>query len=324
MKNLIYIAEICQNHNGDPGLLKEFVQRVSKAGATHVKLQYIFSKNLTYRPEFEQDLFIKNKKIYFKRPYLSEYKRMKSLDLNNKYYENFLKICYENNIEPLITCFTRDSIIKLKKIGYKSVKVASYDCGSHQFIDELSDQFKTIFISTGATYDSEITKTNNILKNKKSINYSFLHCISLYPTKLNQLNLAKIKYLNKYSKNVGYSDHSLASGKNLNLASKLAITFGAKIIERHIRILDSNKTKDGPVSILPEQITDVINFSLMSKNEKLKDLKNYNYNYEIVKGKKNRLLSYQEVLNRKYYKGRFASYNKIEKRFIYNWEQTLI
>ena len=38
-----------------------------------------------------------------------------------------------------------------------------------------------------------------------------------------------------------------------------AIYYGAKIIERHIRILDVSKTKDGPVSIEPEDIKVIIN-----------------------------------------------------------------
>lgn len=321
MKNFYYIAEICQNHNGDPGILREFVQRISSSGATHAKLQYIFSKNLSYRPEFEQDLFVNNKKVYFKRPFKQEYERLKSLDLSDKHYELFLKICNDNKITPLITCFTRNSIIKLKKIGYKAIKVASYDCGSHQLIDELSDHFKTIFISTGATYDSEIFKTNDILKNKNNINYNFLHCISLYPTKLSQLNLDRINFLKQFTKNVGYSDHSKSLGKNSNLASKLSILFGANIIERHVRILDVDKTKDGPVSILPEQIEDVIEFYSKSHKQKLNELKQYKYNYKMVKGNKNRKLSDEEILNRRYYRGRFSSYYKKEERFIDNWEQ---
>ena len=46
-----------------------------------------------------------------------------------------------------------------------------------------------------------------------------------------------------------------------------AIYFGAKIIERHIRILDIKDTKDGPVSIQPKDIGEVIKFSRLVKND---------------------------------------------------------
>ena len=37
------------------------------------------------------------------------------------------------------------------------------------------------------------------------------------------------------------------------LASKASIYYGAKIIEKHMTILDKSQTKDGIVSILPER-----------------------------------------------------------------------
>ena len=40
------------------------------------------------------------------------------------------------------------------------------------------------------------------------------------------------------------------------------------------------------------------------------------------KGNYKRNLSKEEILNREYYRGRFASYSKSENRFIYNWEET--
>ena len=46
-----------------------------------------------------------------------------------------------------------------------------------------------------------------------------------------------------------------------------AIFFGAKIIERHIRILGINDSKDGPVSIQPKDIGEVMKFSKLSKKD---------------------------------------------------------
>ena len=38
-----------------------------------------------------------------------------------------------------------------------------------------------------------------------------LHCVTIYPTPLNQLNLSRLEYLRNFTKNVGFSDHSLVS-----------------------------------------------------------------------------------------------------------------
>ena len=72
-----------------------------------------------------------------------------------------MKICERNGVEPAITCFARENIDILKDLGFKTIKVASYDCGSFQLIREISDKFKNL-ISTGATFDDEIEKTFDI------------------------------------------------------------------------------------------------------------------------------------------------------------------
>ena len=131
-----------------------------------------------------------------------------------------------------------------------------------------------------------------------------------------------MKFLKSLSKNVGFSDHTLVRKDNL-IASKCAIYLGAKIIERHFTILNESATKDGPVSINPTQLKDLYNFSLMDKKEQYKEIKNIFPKWQITKGFVNRTLTHNEVLNRDYYRGRFANLRKESKNgtnMIFNWE----
>ena len=220
----------------------------------------------------------------------------------------------------MITCFAREHIKELKDMGFKLVKVASYDCASFKMIKELSKKFDKMVISTGATYDNEIEFTSNLLKNKFFV---LLHCVSIYPTPLNFLNLSRINFLKKFSKNVGYSDHSLSIDKNRNLACKAAIVFGASYLERHITILDHRKTKDGIVSIRPKDIREIIDFKFMSKDDQIEYLVDkYKIKLNYLVGKEKRVLTKEEILNRNYYKGRFGSkVTKDGKNFIENWNE---
>ena len=68
-KKLNYIAEICQNHKGKIKNVEKMIHDCAEAGANIVKMQYIFSKNLSFRPEFENGLKIKNKVYAIKRPF---------------------------------------------------------------------------------------------------------------------------------------------------------------------------------------------------------------------------------------------------------------
>jgi len=136
------------------------------------------------------------------------------------------------------------------------------------------------------------------------------------------MHLNRINFLKKKFGKAGFSDHSLGFGKFRNLASKIAVYKGASVLERHITIMDKNKTKDGPVSIQPKDIREVINFSQLSKSDqKIYLSENYNYNIKKTFGFSKRNLSHKEILNRDYYRGRFSSYDKKSQRMIYNWEE---
>lgn len=321
MKKINYIAELCQNHLGKFDNIKKMTEKCVENGATTIKLQSIYTKNLSFRPEFENGIKINNKVYRIKRPYEDEFKRLKKLEVSLKDFEKFIKLCNELNVEPSVTCFSRNDIKNLKSVGFKTIKVASYDCASFKFLKELKNNFNNLIISTGATYDDEILKASEIVKN----NFIFLHCVTIYPTPINEMHLNRINFLkNKFGK-AGFSDHSLGFGKFKNIASKIAIYKGASVIERHITILDKEKTKDGPVSIYPEDIREIITFSKLSRDDQKYYLQEkYNINIKKSFGLSKRILSNKEILNRDYYRGRFSSYDKKTKRMIYNWEEVEI
>ena len=85
-----FIAELCQNHNGDLDNLLRMVESAAIGGATHIKTQHIYVKNLTFRSEFEEGLTL-NKDVHaIKRPWKQEYERLKSLELSLKDYDKFI------------------------------------------------------------------------------------------------------------------------------------------------------------------------------------------------------------------------------------------
>ena len=315
-----FIAEFCQNHNGNFKILEKMIKSASKSGATYGKIQNIYAEDLTFRPEFETGIKINNKILAIKRPYKKEYKRLKKLEIKKNDIKNFIKICKDNNLIPLTTCFVQSHVDEIRDLGFKSIKVASYDCGSFPMIEKLKKNFNEIIVSTGASFDDEIEKTYNILKNK---NFSFLHCITIYPTPLNNLNLKRMEFLKKFTNKVGFSDHTHVKTTGI-LGSMTACYLGAKLIERHFTILPENKTKDGPVSINEKQLSNLMTFSKLNKKEKKLILDSQFKNWKNLIGNKKRELSDEEILNRNYYRGRFASKRKYQKnrlQKVYNWEQ---
>jgi N,N'-diacetyllegionaminate synthase len=309
------IAELCQNHKGDINILKRMVWEAADAGATYAKIQSIFADDLTKRERFEEGVEEREIVKVIKRPYPAEYARLKPMDLDRRAHEIFLDECQAAGIKPLTTIFARVRIPFVHKLGFKEVKVASYDCASFPTIRELKERFQHLHISTGATYDHEIETTAKILSGHS---FSLLHCITIYPTPLGELNLARMSYLRKFTSEVGFSDHTLVERDGLK-GSAAAIYLGAQVIERHFTILDKSSTKDGPISIDPKQLRQLVEISEMGKGELEGYIKENVPEFQQMIGSQKRVLSHEELLNRDYYRGRFGS--KVNGEVVYNWEE---
>lgn len=317
MTKPLLIAECCQNHNGDKAILKDMIHAAAENGADYVKIQAIRSRELTHRPRFDEGAIDENgvAKI-IKRPYQAELERLRKLDLSLEEEAWFVEECRRAGVAPLTTAFTRTAAREVKDLGYEAIKVASYDCASYPFLRELKQYWSTLFVSTGATYDHEIAKAAEVLQGAE---VHFLHCVTIYPTPMSELHLNRINFLRRFSPRVGYSDHSKPAETQL-WASKIALALGASCIERHFTVLGPDETRDGPVSVTPEMLKELRDFADLSRREQTLDISREYPEWEQTLGQPTRDLSHTEVLNRDYYRGRFAS--NLENGFVFNWEDT--
>lgn len=311
------IAEFCQNHNGRFDVLKQMIGEAAEGGATHAKIQTIFADDLSYRPEFEDGLLDSDGQVkVIKRPYQAEYDRLKGLELSYEQHRLFVEECRAAGMEPLTTAFNLTCIPEIQGLGWKSVKVASYDCGSIPLIEALVENFDELIISTGASYDEEIENTARLL-NARGAKYTLLHCVTIYPTPLDAMHLNRLAYLRGLAPSVGLSDHSLTERDGIK-ADLVAIHMGADTIERHFTVLPADQTRDGRVSITKKHLRQLVDFASMDHAEQEAYLAEHVPEQSSMMGLRSRSLSGAEMLNRAYYRGRFC--NKVGGRQIYNWE----
>src|SRR3989338_2484278 len=308
------IAEACQNHNGDRAVLKDKIYAAKEAGADIIKIQSMLAADLAQRPQFEAGLKDGDKVKVIQRPFKPEYARLKPMDLDDGAHRWFIAECQKAGITPMTTIFSWSRLKFLASLPWDSIKLASYDCASFPLIEELRKYFKHIYLSTGATYDEEIKQAAQILRGHS---YSLLHCVTIYPTPLDHIHLRRIDWLRQFTPSVGFSDHTLVARDGLK-ASKAAIFYGADVIERHFTVLKPDQTKDGPVSINPAQLKELVQFARSSRAEQKKFVEENIPEYPGMMGSVQRKLSDAERLNRDYYRGRFALH--ANGRVINNWE----
>jgi N,N'-diacetyllegionaminate synthase len=306
------IAECCQNHNGSREVLKRMIHAASEAGATYAKIQALRSNELTFRERFEEgELLADGTTKTIKRPFRAEQERLQKLDLNDEDEVWFVEECKRAGIKPMITVFTRFSSERLIDAGYEAVKIASYDCKSTALLKEVTQKFNFVLVSTGASLDTEISDAAKIFKRDQ---VSFLHCVTIYPTPLEQLHMNRMDWLRQFSSKVGFSDHTSPANTALK-ASKLAIALEADFVERHFTVLEPNETRDGPVSINPKQLRELCEFAKLPVETRLEKLTADWQEWNVGLGDRTRELSATELLNRDYYSGRVASWRNGEQVF---------
>jgi len=293
------------------------IVEAARNGATHGKIQGLYSDELTFRQEFEES---NTRPGALVRPHQKEIERLKYLDLSPDDEEWFVSECKTAALTPMITVFTHKGLDRAIAAGFKSFKIASYDCASRALIERIVPHADELVISTGATKWDEITTTAELVQqNKKSeTQVALLHAKTIYPTPISRLNISRMFYLKYFGWEIGLSDHTQPEVDGL-LASKAAIFMGAQYIERHFTILDRDKTKDGPVSINPSELKELYDFSLQSQEFMHQEL-----SAELGQG---RLLfenpdlecDSDEIRNSTYFRGRVASWR--EGKQIPSWDK---
>lgn len=314
-QKLKLIAELCQNHKGSPEVVFQMLREAKQAGATHAKIQNMYSWELTRRDEFENPA----QPLY--RPYSPEFSRLSGLDLEEETETQFVLEAHEIGITPMTTVFTHEGLRRARRAGFKSIKIASYDCASLPLIKGALDFALELVISTGASYWSEVNDTIAFVQSTGFENVTYLHASTRYPNTVANMNLGRMLELASLGIPAGFSDHSdTRVPEDAIVASKLAIALGAKAIERHFTIFDWKETKDGPVSVNPIQLAELSEFSLFWGNGDGRDITSL-FSAEVLKSLADVSLEPgpEELLNRSYYRGRFASTHA--DKLCYSWQE---
>ncbi len=308
------IAECCQNHNGKKDILKRMIHAAVEAGADYAKIQSIRSRELTRRERFEEgETAPDGSVVTIKRPFEPERARLAGLDLSLDDERWFVEECWRAGIAPMTTVFTRAAVRDVVDLGYEAVKIASYDCRSLPLLRDVRARWSRVIVSTGATTDDEVERAAEVLGTGE---YAFLHCVTIYPTPLQALHMRRMAWLRRFTPQVGWSDHTAPARDGL-IASRVALALGATVIERHFTVLGPAESRDGPVSVTPALLAELRAFADLPRPERVAQVAR-EVDLDAALGDAHRELSAEEMRNRDYYAGRFAT--MIDGQPVYNWD----
>ncbi|TGN18261.1 N-acetylneuraminate synthase family protein [Leptospira idonii] len=228
------IAEAGLNHGGDLNLALKMIDEAAKVGASAIKFQAYDS---TERFGDNQEA------ITLVKP--AEFGKKEFLALKER--------AEKQNILFFATPFDVENLNMLKEVGVPILKIASCDVCNTTLLEAAAKSGLVVILSRGTASESEIETAVSIFTKNKSP-FILLHCVSSYPMKDEDANLAAIGTLkSKYNFPIGYSDHSI--GVQVPL---LAVAAGAEVIEKHYTVDRGLKGIDWEISAEPKELGQIV------------------------------------------------------------------
>lgn len=251
------IAEAGVNHNGKEDLALKLVDIAANSGADAVKFQTFRAENL---------VTIKAPKADYQKKETGaggQYEMLKNLEMSEELHFKIFKRCQEVGIEFMSTPFDENALDFLIKLGMRRIKIPSGEITNLPFLRYVASKNLPIILSTGMSNLEEVIDAVTCVQDQRSaLGYdsdlskylTILHCTSNYPAAYSDVNLRAMSTMaNTLNLPVGYSDHTLGLD-----ASLVAVSIGAKVIEKHFTIDKSLPGPDHRASLMPDELVELV------------------------------------------------------------------
>ena len=229
------IAELSANHKGDLNVAIETIKAAKRTGADAVKLQTYTADTITL--DVKNKYFEINQGTVWDGRYL--YDLYKEAYTPWEWHEELFKVAKDEGLVCFSSPFDNTAVDLLENLGNPIYKVASFEITDIPLISYMASKGKPMIISTGIASLEDIELAIKTCKEQGNNDITILKCTSQYPAKPEDANLLTIPDIAKrFDVKAGLSDHTLGIE-----APVVAVTLGAKVIEKHL-ILD--KSIGGP------------------------------------------------------------------------------
>ena len=217
------IAEGGTNHGGVKTVAESLAAAAKESGANSIKFQFIYPEGL-YLPEFlVEGRYVANE-VFQKRA---------ATRLSDEEWREVAAHCRERLQLPFsASVFDRRGLNLLCSLDPPYLKIASCDLNHESLLCDAATRGRRLIVSTGMSTLSEIEQTVKRLLANGPVDLVLMHCVSVYPCSLAQMNLGFIDTLRtNFGLPVGLSDHTESS-----LAAAMAVAKGVTWIEKHLTL----------------------------------------------------------------------------------------
>lgn len=246
------IAEMSGNHNQDINRAYKIIDAAAEAGVDALKLQTYTADTIT----------IDCNNDYFQVKVNDAWKGQTLYSLYQTTYTPWdwqpkLKEYGESKgLVVFSTPFDNTAVDFLEKMNVALYKVASFEVVDITLLKRIGQTKKTVIMSRGMSSAEELELAIKTLRDNGAPQVAILHCVSSYPAKPEEMNLATIPdIVKKFNVITGLSDHTLGIA-----ASVASVALGACIIEKHLTLSRSEGGPDAGFSLEPDELKELVKF----------------------------------------------------------------
>ena len=243
------IAEIGINHNGERALAEQTIAAAAVAGADAVKFQ-------SYRAED----FLSDRSITYsyrsqgKNVVESQYDMFKRCEIADDDLVFLRDACDRHGISFLSTPTSEEGVAALMALDAPALKNGSDYLGHLDLIMAMARTGRPTILSTGMATEEEVAEAVGAYRGAGGRDLVLLHCVSTYPTPVDQLNLRRMQSLAAtFDCVVGFSDHSRGE-----MAALTAVALGAAVVEKHVTLRHDLPGPDHAFSAVPRELKTLI------------------------------------------------------------------
>ncbi|MCX7310095.1 MAG: N-acetylneuraminate synthase family protein [Afipia sp.] len=226
------------------------IDAIADCGCDCVKFQTFSAEEFCNNPDDVYEYVSQGKVV--RESMLGMFKR---LELKREEFAKLFAHARQRGLLAMSTPTDQAAVDLLTEIGVEAFKVGSDDLVYSPFLKYIAAKGKPIIISTGMAALEDVERAVSALEAAGNRELVILHCVSLYPTPEDEVNLRRIGTLQrKFSSAViGFSDHSWGIRAALG-----AVALGAAVIEKHFTLDNEMPGPDHRFSANPQQLGDLV------------------------------------------------------------------
>ncbi len=243
------IAEVSANHNGSIKRALETIKAAKFSGVDAVKIQTYTPDTMTI--DSNKNDFLIGEGLWKGRTLYDLYaEAFTPFEWHDKIFRYAKKL----NITLFSSPFDETAVDLLESLDTPAYKVASFELVDLPLISYIAKKKKPMLMSTGMASLDEVGEAIEVARSNGCRDIAIFHCISSYPAAIEQSNLSAIQVLRReFNVEVGLSDHTIGS-----LASIVATSLGASVIEKHFTLSREDGGVDSSFSLEPNEMKDLV------------------------------------------------------------------